>query len=121
MIDATITFLGVADLDRSHRFYADGLGLTLILDQGACRIYRVSRDGYLGLCQREDPASTGVVFTIVTDDVADWHRRFVSAGGDVDGPPQDDAGYGIHHFFGTDPDGNLLEVQRFADPDWAAP
>lgn len=120
-IDASITFLRVADLERSHRFYGDGLGLPLVLDQGGCRIYRLSSDGYLGMCERDDPGSNGVIVTIVTDDVAGWHDRLVAAGADVDGPPRDNADYRIHHCFATDPDGHVIEVQRFWDESWAEP
>jgi catechol 2,3-dioxygenase-like lactoylglutathione lyase family enzyme len=118
VIDASITFLRVADLHRSRAFY-DALGLDLVLDQGGCLIYRMSSSGYLGVCERADPGSTGVIVTFVTDDVAGWHDRLVAAGADVDGPPRDNADYRIHHFFATDPDGHLLEVQRFWDEGWA--
>jgi catechol 2,3-dioxygenase-like lactoylglutathione lyase family enzyme len=117
-VDAHVTFLRVADLDRSHRFYSAGLGLTLVLDQGGCRIYRLTDQAYLGVCLREDPGSRGVVVTIVTDQVDEWYERFGAAEGDVDGPPRDNAEYRIYHFFATDPDGHLLEVQRFWDEDW---
>ncbi len=118
-VDAHITFLRVANLDRSHRFYADGLELPLVLDQGGCRIYRLTDEAYIGMCLRDDPGSSGVVVTIVSDDVDGWYERFSAAGADVDGPPRDNADYRIYHFFATDPDGHLLEVQRFWDDDWS--
>ena len=118
-IDSTITFLRVSDIERSHTFYAGGLGLDLVLDQGGCRIYRITDTSYLGVCVRDTAGSSGVVYTIVTDDVDGWHRRFTNAGAEVDGPPRDNAEYRIYHFFANDPDGHLLEVQRFWDADWA--
>lgn len=120
-LSAGITFLRVADLDRSHRFYGERLGLSLVLDQGGCRIYELVPGSYLGTCERPDPGSSGVMVTFVTDDVAGWHDRFTAAGAEVDGPPRDNADYRIHHFFATDPDGHTLEVQRFWDDDWADP
>lgn len=118
-VDAHITFLRVADLGRSHDFYGEGLGLALVLDQGGCRIYRLTDEAYIGLCLRDEPGSTGVVVTIVTDAVDEWHKRFTTAGADLDGPPRDNPEYRIYHFFATDPDGHLLEVQRFWDDDWS--
>ena len=51
-IDSQITFLYAVDLDRSAKFYEDGLGLPLALDQGGCRIYRVAGGAaYIGICQ----------------------------------------------------------------------
>jgi len=118
-IDAGITFLKVADLNRSHRFYSGALGLTLILDQGECRIYRLSGEAYVGICQREAIQPSNAIVTLVTDDVAAWHQRLVDAGVEVDGPPRDNEEYRIHQFFATDPDGHVFEVQRFWDEDWA--
>lgn len=117
-LDATITFLRVADLDRSSRFYGDDLGLELVLDQGGCRIYRLTGVAYLGVCERSDTGASGVIVTIVTSDVGGWHDRLVAAGADVDGPPRDNSEYQILHCFARDPDGHLLEVQRFWDEGW---
>jgi catechol 2,3-dioxygenase-like lactoylglutathione lyase family enzyme len=119
-IDANITFLRVADMERSHAFYAEGLGLTLVLDQGGCQIYRLTDTSYLGLCERAEPVSSNVIVTIVSQDVAGWHERLTSVGADVDGSPRDNPDYRIHHFFASDPDGHLIEVQRFWDTDWSA-
>ena len=52
LFDQQITFLYTRDLAATARFYEDVLGLPLTVDQGDCRIYRVSRDGYVGFCQR---------------------------------------------------------------------
>lgn len=118
-LDATITFLKVSDLERSHRFYGEGLGLSLVLDQGGCRIYRLNQGSFLGICDRPGAAPSNVIVTFVTEDVAAWHEIMSAAGAEVDGPPRDNPEYRIHHFFATDPDGHLLEVQRFWDTGWA--
>jgi catechol 2,3-dioxygenase-like lactoylglutathione lyase family enzyme len=118
-IDANITFLQVSDAERSRTFYAEGLDLTLVLDQGGCQIYRLTDTSYLGICEKADPVSSNVIVTIVSEDVAGWHQRFTSAGADTDGPPRDNPEYRIHHFFANDPDGHLIEIQRFWDVDWA--
>lgn len=118
-IDAGITFLRVSDLDRSDQFYAKDLGLSLILDQGGCHIYKLTDSSYLGVCERADAAPSNVVVTIVTEDVAGWHERMTATGADIDGPPRDNPDYRIHHFFVNDPDGHVIEVQRFWDADWA--
>lgn len=120
-IDGFIIFLKVSDLERSHRFYGEGLGLQLVLDQGGCRIYRLRDGAFLGVCERAGAGSSNVIVTFVTDDVAGWHRKMAGAGAGLDGPPRDNPEYGIHHFFATDPDGHLLEVQRFWDTSWTVP
>ena len=63
-----VSFLYTRDLAATAHFYEETLGLTLALDQGDCRIYHVSRDGFLGFCQREEAPDhpAGVILTLVT-------------------------------------------------------
>lgn len=123
MFDEQITFLYVADLQRSAEFYGDRLGLPLVQVQPAgCRIYRTGGNAYIGLCvarKDKEPAGGGVVLCLVTQDVDDWHDRLSAAGVPCDGRPRMNADYGIYHFYFTDPDGYLLEIQRFENPNWA--
>ena len=53
-IDQQITFLYTRDLEVTAHFYQVVLGLSLVLDQGTCRIYQVTSDAYLGICARDD-------------------------------------------------------------------
>jgi catechol 2,3-dioxygenase-like lactoylglutathione lyase family enzyme len=117
--DAQITFLFVADLERSHRFYAETLGLPLALDQGSCRIYRVSDGAYLGMCARPGSVSPdGIIVTLVSPDVVGWHDRLVAAGAPCERPPTRNDEYLVFHAFYRDPDGHLVEIQEFLDPRW---
>lgn len=118
-VDAQVTFLPVTDLEASHAFYADGLGFDLVLDQGPCRIYRTAPSSFLGICRKSAVTISGVIVTIVADDVAGWYERCVAAGIPVDGPPRDNPEYRIHQFFATDPDGHTIEFQRFWDAGWS--
>jgi catechol 2,3-dioxygenase-like lactoylglutathione lyase family enzyme len=114
-----ITFLFVDDLDRSHAFYAGALGLPLALDQESCRIYRVTETAYLGICERPGRAEPeGLIVTLVTGDVEGWHRRLTAAGIAVVQPPGRSDEYRVFHAFYRDPDGYLVETQRFLDPAW---
>lgn len=116
--DANITFLPVSDLDRSHAFYAGQLGLELVLDQGSCRIYAISQGGYIGVCERDEATTAdGLIVTFVTEEVDAWYERISAARDDVE-PPRLNPKYDIYHFFVRDPDGHLVEVQRFEDPRW---
>lgn len=56
--DSQITFVFVREFARSVAFYGEVLGLELVRDQGACLIYRVATDAYLGLCDHR-PAQPG--------------------------------------------------------------
>ena len=116
----TITFLYTRDLAATAQFYEDVLGLRLAVDQGSCRVYRVSAGGFIGFCEREHAPGEpqGVIVTFVTDEVDAWAQRLVQAGVRLEKPPSLNETYGIYHLFFRDPSGYLLEIQRFVDPQW---
>lgn len=114
-VDAQITFLNVADLGRSAQFYGTTLGLELARDQGPCLIYRVAGGAYVGLCDHHPPEPDGIIVTLVADDVDAWAARLTAAGVEVDGPSASER-FAIYHLFVRDPDGHLIEIQRFDDP-----
>lgn len=119
-IDEQITFLYCEDLAKTAPFYEDVLGLDLALDQGSCRIYHmVNHKAYIGICERATPREKdGVIFTIVTQDVDAWYERITSKGVECEYAPRMNETYGIYHFFVKDPNGYLIEVQRFAEINW---
>lgn len=121
--DQQVTFLYTHDLAVSAHFYGEVFGLPVVLDQGLCRIYRVSGDAFLGICQRADaivnPAT--VIFTFVVDDssaVDAWYTRLAERGVAFEKSPTVNAAYNIYHCFLRDPSGYLLEIQTFLDPAW---
>lgn len=126
-----VTFLYTADLAASRAFYGGLLGLPTVLEQagGTCVIFAAAGGGaFLGVCAARGPRTIadprspgGVVFTLVTAEVEAWHARLTAAGAAVLGPPTRSAAYDVTGFFVRDPDGYLVEVQRFHDPRWPAP
>lgn len=119
--DAQITFLPVADLAASRLFYEEVLGLDVATDQGSCVIFSTGSGSYLGVCERDGASpAAGVIITLVSDDVDGWASRLGRAGLPIVGGPEHSDTYGIYHVFFRDPDGHLLEIQRFDDPDWAS-
>jgi catechol 2,3-dioxygenase-like lactoylglutathione lyase family enzyme len=120
-VNQQITFLFVADLERSAAFYASVLGLAEVLDQGTCRIYRAASGAFVGICERPDRVSPGgLILTFVTDDVDGWHRRITASGWPAESDPAENADYAIRHAFYRDPDGYLVEIQTFRDPRWSS-
>jgi catechol 2,3-dioxygenase-like lactoylglutathione lyase family enzyme len=117
--DAGITFCHTRDLKRTAYFYEEVLGLPLVLDQGGCRIYKVSGDAYFGFCEREQVgAGKGFILTFVTDDVDGWYEKLAALGVEFEKKPVFNPDYKIYHCFLRDPNGYLLEIQRFEDPRW---
>lgn len=121
-VEQQVTFLYTRDLLKSAAFYEDIMGLRLVLDQGSCRIYQVSDDGFLGFCQRESAPlePQGVIFTFVTSAVDAWYDHLVEKGVEFEKPPATNPAYNIYHCFLRDPNGYLLEFQQFLDPRWPA-
>lgn len=120
--EQSVTFLYAAELDRTHRFYSELLGLELVLDQGACRIYRIADQAYLGFCTHGEPtAQDGVIVTLVRRDVEDVYRQLVSRGVRFEVPLRYNARFDITQALFRDPDGYLLELQRFDSPEWPTP
>jgi catechol 2,3-dioxygenase-like lactoylglutathione lyase family enzyme len=120
---AQITFLHTPDLAATARFYEEVLLLPLKLDQGSCRIYQVSQEGYLGFCQRDDapqepsaPIEHPVIITFVTSDVDGWYQSLSNRGITFEKPPSVNPMYSIYHCFLRDPNGYLIEIQRFLHP-----
>ncbi len=119
-IDQQVTFLYTRDLAKTAVFYEETLALPLVLDQGSCRIYRVSGDGFLGFCRREEAPRKprGVIVTLVTAEVDAWYQYLRDKGIPFEKPPAHNPDYNIYHCFLRDPNGYLLEIQQFLDPAW---
>ncbi|MDM9585327.1 VOC family protein [Nostoc sp. GT001] len=118
-IDQQVTFFSTHNLNISTEFYEQKLGLELWLDQGNCRIYTVSGSGYLGLCQASEKLTpptdkhSSVIFTLVTQQVDEWFEYLQERGVEFEKPPTLNEKYNIYHCFFRDPDGYLIEIQRF--------
>lgn len=117
--DSIVTFCYTRDIRETHLFYNGLLQLPMVLDQGRCRIYRVSPGGFIGFCEKEkpDPNDT-VMITLVTDDVDLWFEKLKAAGHHVIKSPSMNPEFRIYHCFVKDPSGYTVEIQRFEDPRW---
>jgi catechol 2,3-dioxygenase-like lactoylglutathione lyase family enzyme len=117
-VDQQITFFMVKDLDATADFYERVLGLLLAVDQGSCRIYQVVGQAYIGFCERPDSADStrNVILTLVTPEVDAWYKHLRARGLSPENPPAVNPTYRIYHFYLRDPDGYLVEIQRFLDP-----
>ncbi|MCB2157057.1 VOC family protein [bacterium] len=113
--DGLIVFLGTDDLEATHTFYHDVLGLELDRDQGVCRIYRVPGGGCLGFCTHVPVArdARSPIITLLVEDVARSHETLLKRGATPEAPPAYNEKYRIEHFFLSDPNGYAVEIQRF--------
>jgi catechol 2,3-dioxygenase-like lactoylglutathione lyase family enzyme len=119
-VEGQITFLYTNRLAETSKFYDEIIGLDLVLDQGQCRIYKVSEDGYIGFCQKSSVSvdKSNVIFTIITPYVDEWYEMLTKKGVEFENPPQENPDFKIYHTFLRDPNGYLVEIQRFLDHRW---
>ena len=113
-----ITWVYTDDLERSSAFYGEVLGLVLVRDEGAARIFEVNAGAAIGVCTAfEDRVvePRGGMISLVTNDVDAWYARIVAAGVQPDAPPHRLEQFGIYTFFVRDPAGYVVEFQSF-DP-----
>ena len=115
--DQQIIFLTVSNLEASSKFYGDIFGFRMARNQVSCRIYHLNGNSYIGLCEGEPPeVPTGSAQCWVTDNVDGCYETARSNGLDIMFAPRFNEKYKIYHFYLKDPDGHVIEVQRFEDP-----
>jgi catechol 2,3-dioxygenase-like lactoylglutathione lyase family enzyme len=119
-IQNQITFLYTKDLTETHQFYSSVMGFPLVLDQGVCLIYRTSQGGFLGFCQKGSivEVDPNVILTLVTPDVDKWFELLVTRGVKFIKKPELNPEFNIYHCMFHDPNGYLIEIQTFMDPNW---
>ncbi len=123
-VEQQVTFIYAEDLTSTAGFYRDTIGLQEVLDQGGCRLFRVAGEAFLGVCscrEGREVAPGGVILTFVTPEVDGWYRHLRAAGVPTQAPPAEKPEFRIYNFFAEDPNGYLLEFQRFLNPCWPAP
>ena len=113
-----ITFLHSNELEATRYFYSEILGLKLARDQETCLIFEVTKTAYLGFCEHIVPIQPGrrIILTLVTEDVDHWYELLKDKNVNMMEAPKANPKYQIYHFFLRDPDGHLIEIQKFDNP-----
>jgi predicted enzyme related to lactoylglutathione lyase len=119
-INQTIVFTYTDDLETGAQFFSDVLELELVVDQGACRIFRLTESSFIGVCTipGRPTNKAAVTITIVSDDVDEWHRYLIAKGVVCEEPPRHSPEFGVYSSLFTSPDGYRIEIQRFDDGAW---
>jgi len=116
-----ITFLYYRDLASAMRFYEDVLGLTLAIDQGWCKIYRLCPGAHVGLVDEargmHNWAETRPVqLCLRVADVDAWYAYAQ----EIDMPNLSrlfvNDQLGIRAFVFDDPEGYQIEIQTATRP-----
>lgn len=119
-VDLAITFFYYRELPRAAAFYERVLGLSLTIDQGWSRIYRIAGQAHVGLVDETrgmhraaDPKP--VQLCIRVPDVDAWHVWAASQGVVGLTAPRTSPALGIRAFVFNDPEGYQIEVQSALD------
>jgi uncharacterized protein len=132
-MNQTVTFitLGVSDLERSRRFYADALGWSPTFDlPGTITFFQVAPGVLLGIWPIDElahdsgapmtagSAAMALAQNFDSDAAVDAaYQRAVAAGADPLKPPQRHPEIGIYHAYVADPDGHRWELAH--NPGWS--
>lgn len=108
-----IFFLSTRRRDEIVEFYTTRLELNIWIEQEDCTILRQD-NLILGFCQRET-ADTGGIITFWYGSDKEVDDEYAKLADVAEGPPEVNEKYRIYHFFFRDPEGRMLEVQRFLD------
>jgi predicted enzyme related to lactoylglutathione lyase len=115
-VDKLITFLYYKDLPAAMRFYEDVLGFSVAIDQGWCKIYGVSADGYIGLVDerwgmhKAHPVKP-VQVCLRVPDVDAWYAYLKAMGVEGLSELKSSAELKIRAFVCYDPEGYQIEIQ----------
>lgn len=115
---ATNAFYYYTDVERAWAFYTDVLGLETVADYGFAKILRVAPTSYLtlvdearGMHSSDEPKS--VTLAVVTEQVEGWYEYLTDAGVPMRSELRAEEGRPHDGFVAIDPEGYLLEFERF--------
>ena len=122
-IDQSIVFTYTDDLTGGSAFFSEILELELVVDQGACHIYRLTDSSFVGVCSipGRPSNSAAVTITIVSNEVDRWHSFLTSKGVEYVKPPSHSDEFEVYSSLFMSPDGYQVEIQRFDDSTWSHP
>jgi len=122
MFQSQMTLLYYRNTEKAYHFYEEILGLKLKIDQGYGRIYEVSTNAFLGVMdERRGFLQSGhgksVMISLITDEVDPWYETLQKKGVKLLSEPLTKEDIGIRSFLFEDPEGYILEIQKFLDQD----
>ena len=117
-VDGLITFLYYEDLEKVEEFYRDIMGFELVIDQRWAKIYKVAGRAHVGLVDgntgyHKASPTKPVMITVVVHDVDQWYEHIQKLGVRTLTEPKDNEELGLRMFLLEDPEGYVIEIQKF--------
>jgi len=117
-IRASNLFLYYKDLNRATIFYTETLGIEMVADYGMAKILRVASASYLILVDESEGMHSAiepktVAIALVTDQLDEWYAYLKDLDVEMKHPFNPKEGSPHDGFVALDPEGYLLEFERF--------
>jgi predicted enzyme related to lactoylglutathione lyase len=122
MFQSQITLLYFRNIRKAYQFYEDVLGLKPKIDQGYGRIYQVAEKAFLGVMDEkrgflQSGQGKSIMISLITEEVDQWYDTLQRKGVRLLSKPMTKEEIGIRSFLFEDPEGYILEIQKFLDHD----
>ncbi len=120
-VNGLLTFFYYKDLARAGEFYEKIMGFELVQDQKWAKIFKVADSAFMGCVDgnigyhKHDPTKP-VMLTVIVDDPDAWYEHFMENGVETLNKPHDDVELNMRIFLLHDPEGYVIEIQKFNDP-----
>jgi len=117
-IRANKLFLYYENLEKALEFYSETLGMEVVANYGMAYILRMAADSYLilvdaqkGMHTAEEPKT--VALALLTEQLEEWHTYLKAQKVSIKYEYQTKEGSAHDGFVAVDPEGYLLEFERF--------
>ena len=120
-VDGLLTFFYYKDMASVGEFYEKIMGFELVQDQKWAKIFKVADNAFMGCVDgnigyhKHDPTKP-VMLTVIVDDPDAWYEHFMENGVETLNKPHDDVELNMRIFLLHDPEGYVIEIQKFNDP-----
>ena len=113
-----LTFFYYKDLEKAAEFYEKIMGFQLIEDQKWAKIFKVKDNAYMGCVDgnigyHKYSDTKPVMLTVIVDDPDEWYEHFKKNGVETINEPHDDKELNLRIFLLNDPEGYVIEIQKF--------
>jgi predicted enzyme related to lactoylglutathione lyase len=120
-VNGILTFFYYKDLEKAAKFYRNVMGFQLIQDQKWAKIFKVRDNAYIGCVDgnvgyHKYSEIKPVMLTVIVDDPDVWYEHFKKHGVDTINEPHDDKELNLRIFLLHDPEGYVIEIQKFHEP-----
>ena len=116
-----ITFFYYENLNKAADFYQNVMGFKLVQDQSWAKIFQVAENAYVGCVDgnvgyQKPSKEKPVMLTVVVDDPDAWFRKLQKHDVNIINEPHDDKELNLRIFLIRDPEGYVIELQKFYAP-----